>query len=82
MNIRRASYEDISDMARLLGELFAIEDDFTIDTEKQSRGLKLLLDTESAIVLVAQEEERVIAMATIQKLVSTAIGEYVGIIED
>jgi ribosomal protein S18 acetylase RimI-like enzyme len=82
MNIRRATYDDISEMVNLLSELFAIEDDFTIDSKKQKRGLELLLDTESAIVLVAQEEERVIAMATIQKLVSTAIGEYVGIIED
>lgn len=82
MNIRRASYEDISDMSRLLGELFAIEDDFTIDTEKQSRGLKLLLETPNAIVLVVQEGQTVIAMATLQTLVSTAMGEYVGLIED
>lgn len=82
MTIRRASYADIPAMANLLSELFAIEDDFAIDIEKQSRGLKLLLDTENTIVLVAQEEERAIAMATLQKLVSTVIGEYVGIIED
>jgi GNAT superfamily N-acetyltransferase len=69
-------------MANLLSELFAIEDDFVIDVEKQSRGLKLLLDTQSAIILVTQEGENVIAMATVQKLVSTAMGEYVGIIED
>ncbi len=55
MNIRRAVHNDIPQMANLLSELFAIEDDFTIDTEKQSRGLKLLLDTHSAIVLVVQE---------------------------
>lgn len=82
MMIRYAEYDDIPYMAGLLAELFTIEDDFAIDIEKQSRGLTLLLDTESAIVLVAQEEESVIGMATIQKLVSTAMGEYVGIIED
>jgi ribosomal protein S18 acetylase RimI-like enzyme len=82
MNIRRAFYEDIPAMANLLRELFTIEDDFTIDIEKHSHGLKLLLDTHGAIVLVAQEGENVIAMATVQKLVSTAMGEYVGLIED
>jgi ribosomal protein S18 acetylase RimI-like enzyme len=82
MNIRRATYNDIPAMANLLRELFSIEDDFTIDLEKHSLGLKLLLDTHGAIVLVAQEEESVIGMATIQKLVSTAMGEYVGLIED
>lgn len=82
MSIRRARYDDIPAMANLLSKLFTIEDDFAIDIEKQSHGLKLLLDTENAIVLVAQEEENVIAMATVQKLVSTAMGEYVGLIED
>jgi ribosomal protein S18 acetylase RimI-like enzyme len=82
MMIRYASYNDIPVMVNLLSELFAIEDDFVIDREKQSRGLKLLLDTESAIVLVAHEEDKVVGMASVQKLVSTAMGEYVGVVED
>ena len=82
MIVRRACYDDIDEMAGLLSELFSIEDDFTIDREKQSRGLSHLLETQSAIVLVAQEGDHVIAMATVQQLVSTAMGEYVGIIED
>jgi len=82
MIIRRASYDDISAMVNLLNELFTIEDDFVIDGEKQSRGLKLLLDIPNAIVLIVQECDSVIAMASVQPLVSTAIGETVGIIED
>lgn len=82
MMIRRASHHDIPAMANLLCELFTIEDDFTIDIEKQCRGLRLLLDTPSAIVLVAQSDEQVIAMASVQPLISTAMGEYVGLIED
>lgn len=80
--IRRACYDDIDAMAGLLSELFAIEDDFSIDIEKQSRGLKLLLDTPSAILLVAESKEGVIGMASVQTLISTAMGEYVGLIED
>lgn len=80
--IRRAADSDIVQMTHLLSELFSIEDDFTIDTEKQSRGLKLLLETPNAIVLVVQEGECVIALATLQTLVSTAMGERVGLIED
>lgn len=82
MTIRKASYGDIPAMSNLLSELFMIEDDFTVDIEKQARGLKILLDTPSAIVLVAQSDEVVIAMATLQTLVSTAAGDYVGLIED
>lgn len=80
--IRRAKEGDIPVMVDLLGELFAIEDDFTIDREKQSRGLKLLLENPNAIVLVALAEDRVVGMASVQPLVSTAMGERVGLIED
>ncbi|HEX5710511.1 MAG TPA: GNAT family N-acetyltransferase [Sulfuricurvum sp.] len=82
MKIRCACSDDITAMTNLLSELFAIEDDFSMDVEKQSRGLMLLLDTPSAIVLVAQESDCVIGMASIQTLISTAVGEYVGLIED
>lgn len=80
--IRRACYDDIEAMAGLLSELFTIEDDFSIDIEKQSRGLKLLLDTPSAILLVVESKEGVVGMASVQTLISTAMGEYVGLIED
>lgn len=82
MTIRRATQSDIPAMGQLLRELFSIEDDFTVDVEKQSRGLKLLLDTSSAIVLVVESDNQVIAMASVQTLVSTAMGESVGLIED
>ncbi len=82
MIFRFATYNDIPEMSNLLSELFTIEDDFTIDTEKQSRGLKLLLDTPSATILVAETDKHVVGMISMQELVSTAIGESVGLIED
>lgn len=80
--IRCATYDDIPRMTELLGELFAIEDDFTIDIQKQFTGLDLLLETPNVTVLVAESDQRVIAMATLQILISTAMGGYVGLIED
>lgn len=80
--IRRAIVDDIPVMAALLGELFTIEDDFMIDVEKQSRGLELLLRNHEAIVLVALVNEAVVGMITLQMLISTAMGEKVGLIED
>ncbi len=82
MIVRRAEISDIPEMVELLCELFAIEDDFTIDREKHKHGLNLLLENHDAIVLVTEEENRVIGMATVQPLISTAIGERVGLIED
>ena len=82
MRIRRAQLSDLPIMVELLCELFAIEDDFTIDRAKHVRGLTLLLENPDAIVLVVENENYVIGMASVQPLISTAIGERVGLIED
>lgn len=80
--IRKAHYADLQSMAVLLEELFTIEDDFVIDTQKQIRGLQLLLNTPNSIILVAQKNDSVVGMVSIQQVISTAIGEKVGLIED
>ena len=82
MRIRPAKKSDIAGMSLLLTQLFSIESDFTPDEKKQAQGLSLLLDARGAHILVAEEESRVIAMATVQILVSTAEGGHVGLIED
>ncbi|MDD5158727.1 MAG: GNAT family N-acetyltransferase [Sulfuricurvum sp.] len=80
--IRLAYSDDVPAMAKLLSELFAIEDDFTIDGEKQSHGLELLLQSPQSVILVAEMQNGVVGMLSLQRMISTAIGEYVGIIED
>ncbi len=82
LSIRLAYSDDIPVMVKLLEELFTIEDDFTIDTVKQSQGLELLLQDSHSIVLVAEIPEGVVGMITIQRAISTAIGMYVGTLED
>ncbi len=82
LSIRLAYSDDIHAMVKLLGELFTIEDDFTINTENQLRGLALLLENAHSIVLVAERDNNVVGMITLQRVISTAMGEYVGTIED
>jgi GNAT superfamily N-acetyltransferase len=69
-------------MSELLSQLFTIEADFAPDETKQRRGLQLLLDSLGAHVVVAEEQGRIIGMATVQILVSTAEGGHVGLVED
>jgi ribosomal protein S18 acetylase RimI-like enzyme len=69
-------------MAALLVELFLIEDDFNIDIEKQIRGLELLLETKNSLLLVAEISGQVIGMVSMQGIVSTAMGQCVGLVED
>jgi ribosomal protein S18 acetylase RimI-like enzyme len=82
ITIRNAYSDDISDMVGLLSELFAIEDDFIIDSLKQMQGLELLLQKPDAKILVAVHVNRVVGMISMQSLISTAIGGRVGLIED
>jgi ribosomal protein S18 acetylase RimI-like enzyme len=82
LSIRVAQKTDIPAMANLLNELFAIEVDFQIDLEKQQRGLTLLLESNHAVVFVAELENQIIGMCSLQILISTAQGSKVGLIED
>jgi N-acetylglutamate synthase-like GNAT family acetyltransferase len=82
LKIRVAQKNDIPAMANLLSELFAIEVDFQIDLEKQQRGLTLLLESNQAVVFVAEVEHQIIGMCSLQLLISTAQGSKVGLIED
>lgn len=80
--IRRASYKDIDAMCQLLGLLFTIETDFSIDHGKQRCGLEMMLRQENTCVIVAEINQSVIGMCSAQLLVSTAEGGFKAIIED
>lgn len=80
--IRKAGYEDLDKMADLLNELFSIEEDFSIDKQKQLKGLELLLESNTANILVYEADGKVKGMVTAQILVSTAEGALSGLIED
>jgi len=69
-------------MAELLEQLFRIEDDFIFDLNTQIRGLRLLLKVPTASMFVAKIKNKVVGMITLQSLISTAMGEQVGLIED
>lgn len=84
LSVRPARYSDLEDMTILLQGLFAIEADFTPDPARQRRGLERLLDGcgKHRAILVADIDARVVGMATIQSLISTAEGGPVGLVED
>ena len=79
--IRDAEERDIDAMAGLLEGLFAKEADFTPDRRRQEAGLALLLRS-GAVALCAERQGEVVGMATMQFLVSTAMGAPSGLVED
>ncbi|MBK9021256.1 MAG: GNAT family N-acetyltransferase [Sulfuritalea sp.] len=81
--ITTATEADIPDLIGLLGILFAIEQDFTPDMEKQRRGLTGLLASPSGQVAIARDARgRAIGLATAQLVISTAEGAPSAWIED
>jgi GNAT superfamily N-acetyltransferase len=81
--IREASSADLDALVRLLGILFAIEEDFRPDAVRQRRGLWLMLeDPARRRVLVAERGGAVIGMVTGQLVVSTAEGAPAVLVED
>jgi GNAT superfamily N-acetyltransferase len=80
--IRLAEDQDIEEMLLLLQQLFAIEEDFFFDAQRQRKGLELLLDCPGAAIMVAEKQLSVIAMCTAQLVISTAMGEPSLLVED
>jgi GNAT superfamily N-acetyltransferase len=68
----------------LLAELFSIESDFEPDREKQAKGLGMLIAGLSGTsrVLVAVMDKKIVGMAAVQTLISTAEGGRAGLVED
>mgnify|MGYP000629800932 FL=1 len=84
LRIRPARHDDLEAMVSLLQALFAIEEDFVPDPDRQRRGLIRFLDGcgKHRCIMVAESVNQVIAMATLQILISTAEGGPVGLVED
>jgi Leucine-rich repeat (LRR) protein/GNAT superfamily N-acetyltransferase len=82
ITIEHANEKHLSEMADLLSVLFAIESDFTIDFKKQYNGLSQLYKCEGSDMLVALHEGKVVGMLTMQRLISSAEGSYIGQLED
>lgn len=80
--IRRAKEADIFSIIELLGELFEIENDFAFDFVKHQKGLHLLLKSEHDVIFVAEMDGKVVGVATMQRIISTAMGSFVGLVED
>lgn len=80
--IRKATARDIAPLVQLLKLLFSLEADFNFDERCQARGLTLLLESENAVIVVAEDEGIVVGMATGQLTLSTAEGGPALLVED
>jgi ribosomal protein S18 acetylase RimI-like enzyme len=81
--ISPATYEDIPQLADLLGRLFRQEHDFVADKVRQTEGLRQIIDSpETGIILVARDNSEVVGMVMLLYTISTVEGGPVGLLED
>ncbi|MGE0087538.1 MAG: GNAT family N-acetyltransferase [Desulfococcaceae bacterium] len=81
--IRQAAQTDMDELLFLLHMLFSIEKDFCFDEIRQRRGLEVMLEnTENRCIMVAECEKKMVAMCSVQLLISTAEGGPAGLVED
>ncbi len=69
-------------MVGLLGSLFALEEDFTFEADKQMKGIRMLLDDPNCRFQVAEYDGSVVGMCSAQWVYSTAEGAKSAWIED
>lgn len=78
-----ATPEELPQMADLLAELFMLESDFQPETDKQLRGLRLILENpQMGQLFVIRDGATVAGMANALITVSTAEGGRVLLLED
>ena len=80
--ICEATHHDIPYLINLLKQLFHIEKDFIFDANKHIQGLKLFLEQDNTHLIIAKFEGDIVAMVSLQTVISTAMGSKAGLIED
>ena len=80
--IRTAEERDLPTLSRLLTLLFDLEQDFHPDPERQLAGLRLMLHSPRAVVLVAERDGQIAGLCGVQCIISTAQGTEAAVIED
>jgi len=81
--IRSAVEEDVPELVDLLSLLFSQESEFQPNRQRQTAGLKgIITDPAVGIILVAENDGRLVGMVNILYTVSTVLGGRVALLED
>ena len=83
MQISQATVEDIPQLDELLAILFGQEADFTTDTTRQERGLRLIVEQPAVgRMYCARQGGRVVGMVSLLFTISRAVGSRAAWMED
>lgn len=81
--VEPATLEDLPELTDLVMSLFAIEEDFEPNREKQQYGLKLILEQPNrGRIFVVRNDHKLMGMVNLLFTISTAEGGFVILMED
>lgn len=81
--VEPATVEDLPQLVQLLADLFEMEGDFEPDSDKQERGLRLILEhPKRGRILVLRNADTAIGMVNMLFTISTAAGGMAIVLED
>jgi GNAT superfamily N-acetyltransferase len=83
LRIEPATLDDLPELVELLYDLFSMEADFVPDRDRQSRGIKLILEQPNrGRIFVLRNDHAIIGMINLLITISTAEGGFVLLLED
>lgn len=83
LRIEPATLDDLPELVELLYDLFSMEADFIPDRDRQSRGIKLILEQPNrGRIFVLRNDHSIIGMINLLITISTAEGGFVLLLED
>ena len=83
IRIEPATMDDLPELVALLLDLFSMEADFVPDHDRQTRGLRLILEEPSrGRIFVLRNDHQIIGMINLLITISTAEGGFVLLLED
>jgi GNAT superfamily N-acetyltransferase len=83
LRLEPATLDDLPELVELLHDLFSMEADFVPDKDKQTRGLRLILEEPSrGRIFVLRNDHQIIGMINLLITISTAEGGFVLLLED
>jgi GNAT superfamily N-acetyltransferase len=81
--VESATLEDLPELVKLVMSLFAEEEDFVPNYQKQTHGLRLILEQPNrGRIFVVRSGHRIVGMVNILFTISTAEGGFVILMED
>jgi GNAT superfamily N-acetyltransferase len=83
IRIEPATLDDLPELVELLHDLFSMEADFVPDREKQTRGIRLILEQPGrGRIFALRNDHAIIGMINLLITISTAEGGFVLLLED